>query len=129
LGGNAVRVVEIARHASIHPRNPHSGDITCAAFSPDGALALTGASDGSLFVWSTKDGEPLVQREDLGAPVRCARFVPRAEGLAIVAGLSNGGVCVWPVDPLVAARKRMPRQLLAWERDRERALAAPLPYD
>ncbi len=129
MGGNAARVIELARDEMVRPRNPHTGDITCAAFSPDGTLALTGASDGSLFVWSTKDGEPLVQREDLGAAVRCALFVPRAEGLSIVAGLSNGRVCVWPVDPLAAARKRMPRQLLSWERDRERALAAPLPYD
>jgi WD40 repeat protein len=128
-GGNAARVIELEHHVMVRPRNAHTGDITCAAFSPDGALALTGASDGSLFVWSTKDGEPVVQREDLGAPVRCAQFVARAEGLSVVAGLADGRVCVWPVDPLEAARRRMPRQLLSWERDRERALAAPLPYE
>ncbi len=127
-GTKAVRVVDPAGAATVMPHNAHRANITCAAFSADGELVLTGATDGSLFVWSARDGAPIVQRSDLGSSVRSAVFLDRADGPSIAAGLADGRIRVWPLDPLAAARRRQPRTLLDWEWKRERALAAPLPF-
>ncbi len=128
-GTKAVRVLDAATGKTEMPHNAHRGNITCAAFSDDGSQALTGATDGSVFVWSTRDGSPVVQRADLGASVQSAIFVRRPDGPSIVAGLADGRIRVWPLDPLAAARRRVPRALADWELKRERALAAPLPFD
>jgi len=128
-GTKSVLVVDAATGEKVSPKNFHRGKISCAAFSEDGALALTGASDGSVFVWSTRDGSPLVQRTDLGSGVRSAIFVRRSSGTSVVAGLEDGRIRVFPLDPLAAARARRPRELAEWEVNRERALAAPLPFD
>ncbi|MCY2961361.1 MAG: protein kinase [Planctomycetota bacterium] len=128
-GTKAVRVLDAASGKTEMPHNAHRANITCAAFSDDGTQALTGASDGSVFVWSTRDGSPIVQRADLGSGVQSAIFARRPDGMSVVAGLEDGRIRVWPLDPLGAARRRQPRTLADWELKRERALAAPLPFD
>ncbi len=128
-GTKAVRVVDLAGSTTVMPHNAHRANITCAAFSADGERVLTGATDGSLFVWSARDGSPVVQRSDLGSGVVSAVFLERADGSSVAAGLTDGRVRVWPLDPLAAARRRQPRELSDWERKRESALAAPLPFD
>jgi WD40 repeat protein len=128
-GPRSVRVLDVARGQSTSLQSAHRGSITCAAFVADGTAAITGATDGSVHVWSTRDGAPLVQRAGLGAAVTSLAQVAGPAGPSVAAGLADGRVRVFPLDPLAAARKRQPRALADWEQRRERALAAPLPFD
>ncbi len=128
-GGRTVRIIDPARNDPVGADNPHAGDVTCADIDREGALALTGASDGSVFLWSARNGDPFVQRTDFRAAVRCSIFAPDGTGLRVITGLDDGRVCVWPADPVPAARVRKPRSLADWEHERERSLAAPLDYD
>ncbi|MBL8862043.1 MAG: protein kinase [Planctomycetes bacterium] len=128
-GPRAVRVLLAATGDPQAPHNAHRGAITCAAFADDGSGALSGASDGSVFSWSARDGAPLVQRTELGASVASVAFARTRAGPSAAAGLADGSVRVWPLDPLSAARARRPRALADWELKRERKLADPLPFD
>jgi WD40 repeat protein len=125
----SVRVVDRETGATTSLQNAHKGAITCAAFTADGAIVVTGAVDGSVHAWSARDGTPVVQSADLGAPVASVACVEGPAGPSIAVGLQDGGVRVFPFDPLSAARRRKPRDLAEWEVNRERALAAPLPFD
>ena len=73
----------------------HDGPISCGAFSPRGDRVLTGSTDRTARVWSTKTGECLYVLQHK-APVRQAVFNHRGN-LAVTAA-DDGTVQLWTVE-------------------------------
>ncbi len=70
----------------------HEGPVLRASFSPDGARALTGSSDGTARVWSVADGACLDVLPH-GAVVRVATWAPTGE--AVLTGGDDGWARLW----------------------------------
>jgi len=98
-------------------------------FSADGSLILTYSQDGTAHVWDALDGRPVAHRASRDAAILDARFDGGLANPRVVVARADGSVSVWPVDPLPAARARMPRSLTPLEKEREQRLARPLRYD
>jgi WD40 repeat protein len=75
---------------------PHSG-VTAAAFSPDGAMAVTGSTDRHLKLWNLATGKSEFQlpAEHLRA-VTCAEFSPTETTLLATAS-EDGTARLWDV--------------------------------
>ncbi len=119
-----VRTIESDAHTT--PTSTHVGDLTSAGYDESGNVVLTTSQDGSAYVWSSIDGSPIARREGFASAVTCGALCSRGGTLRAITGCADGRVCVWPVDPLPAARARLPRTLATWEKERERQLALPL---
>ena len=63
----------------------HSGPVTAAAFSPDGARIVTTSEDGVAQVWETASGHKLATFRGYGAPIYSVAFSPDGRWVA------NGG--------------------------------------
>ncbi|MFT7485798.1 MAG: serine/threonine protein kinase/WD40 repeat protein [Candidatus Paceibacteria bacterium] len=138
-GRGALRVEDLEpldpRDNVMRTEDFHGSDLTHAAFSSDGTLALTASLDGTVMVRDVRGlDDPrstilLARLRGAGGAVLCAGFSPGAKAVRVIAGLVDGGAQVWPVDPLPPAIARRPRAELAeWERAREERFAKPLRY-
>ena len=138
-GRGAVRVVDLLHDNARRAEVFHADDITDGSFSPDGRLVMTSSLDGTVMV-SDVSGEversnerklpiDLVAHIQGGGPAAlCAAFSPGPGPLRVIVGFEDGTAGVWPVDPLPAARTRVPRGLADWEVAREQRFAQPLSY-
>jgi WD40 repeat protein len=127
-GGGAVRSISLADQSNQFPRSSHTEDMTSACYSDDAALVLTTSKDGSARVWRTVDGEPVVRREGFGSAILCGAISNALGEPRAITGCANGRVCVWPIDPLPAARSRKLPPLNEGTQRRESKLAEPLKY-
>ena len=73
--------------------------ITIAAFSPDGALLLTGGDDGIVRVWHTDTGAPVAVIKH-GASIKAVAFSP--DGALLLTGGDDGTVRLWRTNTGVA---------------------------
>ena len=72
----------------------HTGRVSGAVFSPDGARILTtGVSDGSARVWDSVTGEQLVALTCHTGRVSCAVFSP--DGARILTTDGDGTLRIW----------------------------------
>ena len=126
FGGRAVRSISLDTGTAVGPRISHSSQLTSACYSSDGTLVMTTSKDGTARVWSSADGAPFALREGLAESVTCGALSGRGAELRALTGGSDGRVRVWPVDPLPAARARLPRPLGEEQREFEAELARPL---
>jgi WD40 repeat protein len=130
LGGGAARVFLLdAAKSSMLPEIMHTSSVGGGTLSADGELVLTFAKDGSVHVWEARSGRPVAHRESRGSAVLDAAFDGGASSPRAVVAREDGTVSVWPVDPVPAARVRMPRGIHPHEKERERHLALPLRFD
>ena len=91
-------------------------------------MRSTSSRDATVYVWDSATGQPFAHRTGYAGTVLHASFSPLPGDLRVIAACADGTASVWPVDPLPAARARLPRGLEPWELDRERKLAEPLRY-
>ncbi len=64
----------------------HSAPLSTAAFSPDGALLVTGSDDHGLRIWDGRSGQALRQLEGHREPIRAVVFSPDGRRLLSGAG-------------------------------------------
>jgi eukaryotic-like serine/threonine-protein kinase len=84
-------------------RLSHRGEISAAAFSPDGRTILTGSLDHSARLWDADTCSPRYAPMSLDGPVRVVRFSPDGE-TALIAG-DTGQALLWNV---ASARPQCP---------------------
>jgi WD40 repeat protein len=129
-GGGAFRLVALDRRLErriVALEITHLDDLVAGSFSPDGELLATASSDGVCYVRDARGGPPVSMVRLASAPA-WLDWDGSAGSWCLVGG-SGDGAQVLPVDPLPAARARVPRALMDWEVLVERRLAAPLVYD
>ena len=74
--------------------NAHKGQISCAAWSPDGKLLVTGGYDRSLKVWDAATGKMLIEWKDVHkGHLRSVAFSP--DGKRLVTTANDNRVTVW----------------------------------
>jgi WD40 repeat protein len=100
-------LTDTARH--YHYLKGHSKPVQCLRMSPDGKTLLSSSSDGTLRLWNTSDGHPLVtsqQLDTLQQPwytmLSSARFSPSGNTIWTV---DLEGVKVWDGTTLRLRRK------------------------
>ncbi len=71
----------------------HPDPIISAAFSPDGALAVTGSWDGSVIVWDARTGDPLRRFVKHFKGVCAVGFVAASD--RVISASSGEGVFIW----------------------------------
>jgi WD40 repeat protein len=75
--------------------NPGPGEISAAAWSPDGRTLAIGESDGSVLLLDAATGKPLATWRGHRGPVLCLAFSPR--GRRVISGSEDTTGLVWPV--------------------------------
>ncbi len=93
----------------------HKGAVGKVAVSRDGSRILGVAFDQSVDLWDSGTGNHLVSLDTPGGAF-LAVFTPDGEQILTVS--RDGGIRLWPVDPLAAAIQRKSRDLTAEERER-----------
>jgi WD40 repeat protein len=71
----------------------HQGDVTCAEFSPDSRLVLTGATDWTIRLWDAATGEERRVLHGHESGIRCAAFSP--DGRWIISGSDDLTARIW----------------------------------
>jgi WD40 repeat protein len=75
----------------------HKGVVWSVAFSPDGALVLSGSKDGLVCLWDAVTGEKRAAFDWEIGTVHHVAFAP--DGMTAAAAGHTGTVVVWDVDP------------------------------
>lgn len=91
----------------------HSQGVEHATFSADSSKVVTASKDGTARVWDASSGAELVVYRGHVGPVYHATFHP--DGTR-VASSGEGGIHLWPIDPLPMAERLKPRELTSAER-------------
>lgn len=74
----------------------HEERISCVAFAPDDALALSGDSDGELILWEPEFGDIVHRLRWHREPVTGAAFSP--DGKLAASCDEDGNVCLWKLE-------------------------------
>lgn len=95
--GGSARLLESLTGRVVSLFSGHSGNITQAAFSPDGTRIVTSSEDGSARVWNARDGQLVSILEDRrgarNASVYTARFSPT--GRDVVTASADNLARIW----------------------------------
>jgi Tol biopolymer transport system component len=96
-----VQVLEFLYHVAYLPSARrrlvgHEGWVMSVAFSPDSQMAVSGSSDGALFLWDLNTGEIVRQFE--GHEGRVSGVVFSANGQRVLSSSNDGTLVLWDVD-------------------------------
>ncbi len=83
------------RVTNVYALAGHTGPVTSAAFSPDGALIVTAGDDGTAKVWDVATGTELHTLAGHTAGVTSAAFSP--DGALVVTASDDNTAKVWDV--------------------------------
>src|SRR5262245_35752754 len=111
-GRGAVQVVDAASGAAVAGLATDA-DVRAVALSADGTKAATGAADGTVRIWDVATGDEIVTARGHGAAIAALEFSP--DGTQLVSASDDATARLWPVDPLAAARARLPFEQTAEE--------------
>ena len=90
--GHRLRVWDVATGRTIRTLLGHSGDVTCLAFSPDGARLVSASYfDGTVRLWDVEAGREV---RPLGGHVAVAALAFRPDGKRVVSA-GREGLKVW----------------------------------
>jgi len=81
----------------------HSRSITCAAFSPNGRLTVSGSDDSTLKLWEVFTGREVRTFTGISANVTAVAFSP--DGSLILSGHNDGTLAFWEVSTGQKIRK------------------------
>jgi len=71
----------------------HAGEVTSAAFSPDGKWVVTASDDGTARVWDAKSGAPVSRPLRHAGPIHHVEFSPN--GTSVVTASDDGSARIW----------------------------------
>ncbi|MCE9596200.1 MAG: protein kinase [Planctomycetes bacterium] len=126
-GRGAMKLFDLEHDVGLLPEVYHSADLEGGVFAKRGRFFVTFSEDGTAYVRDALDGRPFIHLELHRGAIVSAEFSPD-EPLRLLTASSDGTARISPVDPLPAARARMPRELYEWELAREQRLAEPLSF-
>lgn len=110
------RVWDASNGKAVSPFVPHTSRVDAAALSPDGRVACTATSEGNVYVWDAKTGDPVAPTRHFQDPLIDVRFLPATYELAAIS--RRGAVRRFPL-PLADAspqRLRAHAELLTGQR-------------
>lgn len=81
LGDDSVRVFDLGKKRELLRYLGHTEPAVSLAVSPDGALAASGSSRGTIDIWRVATGETLRSIYAVPGPVWAVAFLPRGERL------------------------------------------------
>lgn len=91
---NSVELWDYSRRPKLlHRLKGHTGAVTCAAFSPNGKLILTGGWDNTVRLWDLESGEEMYRLDNHQDYVNSLAFSPN--GKLILTGSSDGTTRLW----------------------------------
>ena len=92
-----VSLIEFASGEVLRTIQAHEHGVDCAAFSPGGALLVTGGRDNTVKLWDLNNSgdEPLVTLEGHTKPVLTVAFHPTANMIA--SGSGDNSVRLWAI--------------------------------
>jgi len=115
----------------IGQRKLHAGDVTGGAFSPDGKWVITTATEGGAFVRDARNNSLFAHFSGRGGACFAGAISPGPGASRALVAFDDGTVWIWPLDPLPAAKARLPEfpsELVKILVEREKQLALPLIY-
>lgn len=77
----------------IHKLEGHTGPVERVLFSPDGALLLSGARDGTARLWDSHAGVGLQMIDEYMGSVECIAISP--DGQVLATGLESNTAYLW----------------------------------
>ena len=83
----------------------HSGEVNCCAWSPNGALLVSGSDDTTLRLW-TREGEPVRTLTGHSHYVFCCAWSP--DGALLASGSNDNTLRLWH-DPLAKKAVNVPK--------------------
>jgi WD40 repeat protein len=92
VSGKAIFVWDAAQGEIVRTIKP--ADMTCAALSPDGRQALSGANNGVVTLWDTATGKEIANRDDRSKAVEAVQFSPNGRWL-LISCLADQNTLVW----------------------------------
>jgi WD40 repeat protein/Flp pilus assembly protein TadD len=103
---------------------PHTTELACLTFSPDGKRLATAGRDRTVSVWDTSDGQKIQTLTDQPALITCLALSPDGQSLAV----GGATVSLWDVSTARPMRTFVTRAThLAFSPDgRQLAIATPL---
>jgi WD40 repeat protein/serine/threonine protein kinase len=107
---------DVATGKERHRLAGHAGRVLAVAVSGDGRWIATAGEDGTARLWASATGREWLTLTGHRGPVEVVSF--RADGQALLTGGADGTAREWPVEPLPAAKRRLPRRLTREERGR-----------
>jgi YD repeat-containing protein len=75
--------------------NGHVGAVTCAIYSPDGALVASAGTDGTVRLWRASDGSPVRVLTAHRGPARSVHFA--RDGALLTTSGDDGTFRIWRV--------------------------------
>jgi WD40 repeat protein len=94
--------------------NGHNGSVNSAAFSPNGALVVTGSDDKTARIWDAATGQPIVVLKGHDLAVNSAAFSPN--GLRVVTASRDKTARIWDISGI--PKGNIFRIACAWLPDR-----------
>jgi WD40 repeat protein len=95
---------DIATGEPIRRFEEHTGVVRDVAFSPDGKLAVSSASDQTLIIWDVATGQALRRFTGHAGGVNGVAFTP--DGKSILSASRDNTLRLWRVDSL--------EELISW---------------